>query len=217
MFFVYLLLGGPYEMVRDGVVIKDDMFVKGIVTPDCCIFSIYDFMQIVLGRDRDYVKKKWKTMCKRNSQFMYVEGVLGLEVPSSKTRKITAKQGASPGTTVAGLRAVLDVMGINQVSDANRKTLEDIFTRYATGERSMIVEVDLTAKEHKIPRFSYNFQPPSISHEPVASMIIEDARAGALEPDASEEGSIEWDFSSNEDHMVKSNKKRKKNICAVGH
>ena len=50
---VYLLLG----------VGKDDI-IKGIITPDGFhVFSIYDFMQIVLigGKSRDYVKKHGMT------------------------------------------------------------------------------------------------------------------------------------------------------------
>jgi hypothetical protein len=138
---------------------------------------------------------------------MYVPGTLDLLSPSTKMPKTQP----TAGTTVAGLRGVLDVLSRNHVTDANRKVLEDIFARYATGDRSMIVEIDLNAQEHpEVPHFNYNFQPPSVSHEPVASMILEDAGVDAPDSDASEEGSIEYDFGSTEDHIVKSNKKRKK-------
>jgi hypothetical protein len=112
------------------------------------------------------------------------------------------------GTTVAGLRAVLDVLGRSQVTDANRKGLEDIFARYHAGDTSMLVFVNLDDKEHaQIPRFSYNFQPPSVSNAPVASPIIQDTEAGAAEPASSRESSstsMEFDFFSTEDHMVRS-------------
>jgi hypothetical protein len=207
MSVAYLLLGGPDVSQRC------DPFVKGIVTPDRLhVFSIIDFLQIVLRVciNRKHAEKLWKTICKQNSQFMYVPGTLDLLAPSTKM----PENQPTAGTTVAGLRAVLDVLSRNHVTDANRKVLEDIFARYATGDRSMIVEIDLNAQEHpEVPHFNYNFQPPSVSHEPVASMILEDAGVDAPDSDASEEGSIEYDFGSTEDHIVKSNKKRKKSIC----
>jgi hypothetical protein len=103
------------------------------------------------------------------------------------------------------------------VTDANRKVLEDIFARHAADDWSMIVQIDLNAQEHpQVPHFNYNFQPPTASApEPVQSIIIEDPEAGAPEPDASADGSIEYDFTSTEDHIVKSNKKRKKNNPSI--
>ncbi len=134
---------------------------------------------------------------------MYVEGTLELAVPSSKMRKTTPKAGATTGTTVAGLRAVLDVLGRNQVTDANRKTIEDVFARYHAGDKSILAFVNINDKVHpQIPHFNYNFQPPTVSNAPVSSPIIEDT---AAEPAASRESSstsIEYDFTSTEDHMV---------------
>ena len=200
MSVAYLLLGGPDA--DQGF----DPYVKGIVTPDRFhVFEIYDFLQIVLteNRNRTGIKKLWKDICKQNAQFMYVEGTLDLLSPSSKMRKTEPKKGASPGTTVAGLHALLHVLGRNHVTDANRKVLEDIFARYHAGDRSMVVEIDLNAKVHDIPRFNYNFQPPSISHAPVASIVVEEAGAGAAE--SSRESSMsELDFDSTEVHMVRS-------------
>jgi hypothetical protein len=91
---------------------------------------------------------------------MYVGGTLELAVPSSKMRKTDPKKGATAGTTVAGLRAVLDVLNENQVTEENRKTLESIFARYAAGDQSMLVFVNINDEVHpQVPRFSYNFQP----------------------------------------------------------
>ena len=150
-----------------------DCFIGGIITPDGYhVFSIYEFLQKVLigNKNRTYVKKLWNTLCNQNSQFMYVQGTLSLAVPSSKM----PKREPTAGTTVAGLRGVLDVLG-NRVSEACRKTVEDIFARYAACDRSMIVEVNLNDHSYpQIPRFSYNLQPPTASaQEPVASMLIE--------------------------------------------
>jgi hypothetical protein len=166
MSVVYLLLGD-----RDAV-------VKGIITTDgFYIFSIYDFLQKVLigNKNRTYVKKLWTTLYNQNSQFMYVQGTLGLSVPSSKMPKTPP----TAVTTIAGLQGVLDVMG-NRVAEPCRKVLEDIFARYAAGDRSMVVVVNLNDTVHpKIPHFSYNLQPPTASPDVhVASMIIEEAGAG---------------------------------------
>ncbi len=175
MSVAYLLLGGPDADE------KCDTFVEGIVTPDRFhIFGIIDFLQISLRgkKTRKYAEKLWKTICRQNSQFMYVPGTLDLLVPSTNM----PKGKPTAGTTVAGLRAVLNVLGRNHVTDTNRKVLEDIFARYVAGDRSMIVEVDLNAHVHpQIPRFSYNFQPPTLSNTPIASIVIEDAEAGAVE------------------------------------
>ena len=61
-----------------------------------------------------------------------------------------------------------------------RQIVLGVFTRYMAGDRSMIVVVNLNDKEYpQIPRFSYNFQPPTASsQEPVDSIIVEDAGAG---------------------------------------
>ena len=150
MSVVYLLLGGHDEIV------------KGIITPDGFhIFSIYDFMQIVMiGRkSHTYVKREWNKLSSQHSHFMEVRGTLALAVPSSKM----PKKAPTAGTTVAGLKGVLDVLG-NSVAPARHKTVGDIFARYMLGDRSMVVEVNLNATVHpQIPRLSYNFQPPTAS------------------------------------------------------
>jgi hypothetical protein len=170
MSVVYLLLGG-----RDAI-------VSGIITPDGFhVFSIYDLLQIVLisgtepRKSRDEVRNAWKKLCRHNTQFKEVKGTLDLAVTSTKMR--TTKPIA--GTTVAGLKGVLDVLGNTVAADCH-KVLEDIFARYGAGDRSMIVVVNLNDKEHpQIPRFSYNFQPPTASSNvPVASIVVEDAGAG---------------------------------------
>ena len=132
MSVAYLLLGG-----RDAV-------VKGIITPDgFYVFSIYEFMEIVLigGKRRKYVVDLWDTLSRQNTQFMEVQGTLALAVPSKKMPKAAP----TAGTTVIGLRGVLDVLG-NRVSENCRKTVEYIFARYMLGDRSMIVEVNLNRK-----------------------------------------------------------------------
>jgi len=166
MSVVYLLLGG------------EDCIIGGIITPDGFhVFSIYDFLQIVLisGKSRKYVAKVWKDICRRHSHFMEVQGTLGLAVPSTKMRKAEP----TAGTTIMGLKGLLDVLG-NTVAAACRKVVEDIFARYIAGDRSMLVEVNLNDKEHpQIPDLNYNFQPPTASSNvPVASIVVEDAGAG---------------------------------------
>jgi hypothetical protein len=101
---------------------------------------------------------------------MYVPGTLDLAVRSSKMPKTPP----TAGTTIAGLKAVLDVLG-NRVAEPCRKVLEDIFARYASGDMSMVVVVNLNDTVHlNIPHFSYNLQPPTASSDvPVASMLIE--------------------------------------------
>jgi hypothetical protein len=180
MSVAYFLLGGPH--IDD----KCEPYLGGIITPDrCCVFSIYDFLQIALifsggkPRSRTYVENLWKTLCEHHPQFMEVNGTLDLAVTSTKM----PRKRPTAGTTVAGLRGVLDVLGTHHVTDANRKGLEDIFDRYHAGDKSMLVFVNLDDKEHpQIPRFNYNFQPPTASNAPVASVVVEDAEAGAPEP-----------------------------------
>jgi hypothetical protein len=197
MSVVYLLLGG-----RDAI-------VNGIITPEgFYVFSIYNFLEIVLisgtepRKSRDEVRNAWKKLCRHNTQFKEVKGILDLAVPSTKMRRTKP----TAGTTVVGLKGVLDVLG-NTVAADCRKVLEDIFARYGAGDRSMIVVVNLNDKEHpQIPRFSYNFQPPTASsQEPMDSIIIEDAEAGAAEPEPSSRESsrsMEFDFTSTEDHVI---------------
>ena len=204
MSVVYLLLGGPDADQ------KSEQYIGGIITPDhCLIFSIYDFLQKILmfinGKppSRMYVKDFWKKLCKRNSQFTQVQGTLDLAVRSSKMPKTPP----TAGTTVEGLRGLLDVLDSHHVTDANRKVLEDIFARYHAGDTSMLVFVNLDDKEHpQSPRFSYNVQPPSVSNAPVVSSVFQDNEAGAAEPASSRESSstsMQFDFTLTEDHIVR--------------
>ena len=190
MSVVYLLIGC-------------DGNVGGIITPDGFhVFSIYDFMQIVLigGKSRKYVQNLWNDICRQNAQFMQVQGTLALAVPSKKRRNTPP----TAGTTVVGLKGILDVLG-NRVAEARRETVEGIFARYMIGDWSMLVDVNLNATVNpQIPRLSYNFQPPTASNAPVASIVVEEAGAGVEEPDlSSRESSTEFDFSSNSDHVVR--------------
>jgi hypothetical protein len=159
MSVAYLLLGRP------DIDEKCDPFIKGIITPDRFhIFSIYDFLQKILigDKNRTYVKKLWTTLCHHHPQFMEVQGTLDLAVRSSKMPKTPP----TAGTTVAGLQGVLNVLGSHHVTDATRTVLEDIFARYAAGDMSMIVEVNLNDAEHpQVPLFNYNFQPPGVPQE----------------------------------------------------
>jgi hypothetical protein len=162
MSVAYLLLGG------------EDCFIGGIITPDGYhVFSIYEFLEKILigNKNHTYVKNLWNSVCNQNSQFMEVQGTLALAVPSSKM----PKREPTAGMTVAGLRAVLDVLG-NSVAPDRRKVVEDIFVRYMLGDRSMVVEVNLHHQQHpQIPRLSYNFQPPTASaQEPVVSIVVDD-------------------------------------------
>ena len=187
MSVAYLLLGGEY------------CFIGGIITPDGYhVFSIYEFLEKILigNKNHTYVKNLWNSVCNQNSQFMEVQGTLALAVPSSKMPKKTP----TAGTTVAGLKGVLDVLG-NSVAPARRKTVEDIFARYMLGDWSMLVYVNLNATVHpQIPRLSYNFQPPTASsNAPVASIIIEDAGP----PSDEDSDSMQFDFSSTADHIVR--------------
>jgi hypothetical protein len=92
--------------------------------------------------------------------------------------------------TVPGLKALLDVLGNHQVSAACRRVVEDIFARYMLGDKSMLVQINLNDKVHRIPSFSYNFQPPTArAPEPGASSVS-----------ASRESSTQYDFTSTDDH-----------------
>jgi hypothetical protein len=104
---------------------------------------------------------------------MEVQETLALAVPSTKMPKTPP----TAGTTILGLKGVLDVLG-NFVTEGCRKAVEDIFARYMAGDMSMLVHVNLNQNEHpQIPHFNYNLQPPTApSQVPVDSIIIEDVR-----------------------------------------
>ena len=180
MSVVYLLFGRG-----------NDEIIKGIITPDGFhVFSIYDFLRIVLigNKSRKYVQNLWKNICRQNAQFMHVEGTLALAVPSSKMRKTDPTKGATAGTTVVGLQAILNVLGNHLVDPDYRKVVEDIFARYMAGNMSNIIAVNLNDKEHpQIPPNTYNFEPPT---------------ASAQEPSSRESSGTEFDFTSMEDHVV---------------
>lgn len=180
MSVVYLLLGG-----RDAI-------VRGIFTPDGYhVFSIYEFLEIVLigNKNRTYVKKLWKNICRQHPHFMEVQGTLALAVPSTKMPKTPP----TAGTTILGLKGVLDVLG-NFVTEGCRKAVEDIFARYMAGDMSMLVHVNLNATVHpQIPPNSYNFQPPTVSSN--MSTPVPSSRESSTY--------TEFDFTSTEDHIVR--------------
>jgi len=150
MFVVYLLLGGR------------DASVGGIITPDGFhVFSIYDFMQLVISgkgprKSRKYVLNLWNDICRQNSQFTEVKGTLDVAVPSTKMKKTP-----TAGMSVMGLQALLHVLG-NQVSATLRPFVEATLANYMAGDRCMTIEVDLNATVHpQIPSFHPNFMPPN--------------------------------------------------------
>ena len=68
----------------------------------------------------------------------------------------------------------------------------------------MLVFVNINDKVHpQIPRFNYNFQPPTVSNAPIASIVDENAEAGAA-TSSRESSGTEFDFASTEDHEVRS-------------
>ena len=86
---------------------------------------------------------------------------MALAVPNKKRRNTPP----TAGMTVAGLQALLDVLG-NRVAEARRKVVGDIFARYILGDWSMLVYVNLNATVHpQIPHLSHNFHPPFSSTE----------------------------------------------------
>jgi hypothetical protein len=182
MSVVYMLLGRPNAFGN-----KCDAICKGILTPDNYhVFSILDFLQIVLSscpepqKSRKAVQKLWRDVCRCNAQFMEVQGTLGLAVPTPKMRKTDPKAGATAGMTVPGLRALLDVIGNHQVSAACRRVVEDIFARYMLGDKSMLVQINLNDKVHRIPSFSYNFQPPTAREPEAGASSVSTSRESSI-------------------------------------
>ncbi len=177
-----MLLGRPNAFGN-----KCDAICKGILTPDNYhVFSILDFLQIVLSscpepqKSRKAVQKLWRDVCRCNAQFMQVQGTLTLAVPTPKMRKTDPKAGATAGMTVPGLKALLDVLGNHQVSADCRRVVEDIFARYMLGDKSMLVQINLNDKVHRIPSFSYNFQPPTAREPESGASSVSTSRESSI-------------------------------------
>ena len=152
MYAVYLKFGS--HMTLRGMVAWDGMHV----------FSILDFMMLIChNKTEKYAKRIWNNLKKDTAKFMELQHYFGSSVPNTDV---------IPGTTVMGLRALMNVLG-NTVNEDFRPLVEDTFARYIAGDWSMLTVVDWNSPVHEQNlRQHYNFKPLT------ASIIIEDAGAG---------------------------------------
>ena len=143
--------------------IVDDVSVRGITTLDGIhIFSAYDFISAVCKKTGSYSRLLWKRLICDTSKFKHVNEDLLLASTSTKIRRRV-----TPGLTVSGLQRLLHIIHKKMPEDSHT-IVESILSLYMTGDRSMIIEVDLNstvtlfdAKSYRdILSLHYNFEPP---------------------------------------------------------
>ena len=77
--------------------------VRGITTRDGIqVFSTYDFLSILFQKTGSYSRLLWKRLISKTSEFIEVEKVLVLAIPSTKRIKHR-----TPGMTVMGLQKLI--------------------------------------------------------------------------------------------------------------
>lgn len=129
-----------------------DATVKGITTSDGMkVFSATDFIKIVCRKTGSYARLLWSRLIRDTSKFTEVREALVLAIPSTKLMKLT-----TPGMTITGLQELLCLL---KVDEDIRPIVEDTFTRYMSGDTSMLIEVDLNSTVSP-ENLHYNFEPP---------------------------------------------------------
>jgi hypothetical protein len=168
-------------------IVMDNALIRGITTYDNMqVFAVYDYINIVCRKTGQYAKRVWRELIRDTSKFSEVQKELLLAIPSTKIMNFK-----TPGMTVMGLQRLLYILD-KKVDQDLRPIVYMTLARYIEGDRSMVIEVDLSVTSHgpiqktkdilarhntlfntklhgNLLRLHYNFEPPKTTmHTTVA-------------------------------------------------
>jgi hypothetical protein len=120
-----------------------DATVRGATTyDDKQVFSVYDSMALFCGKSEAYARKTWSRLISEDSEFKDEMESLVSTVTLRHSGKTTSYH--TPAMTLQGLQRLLVILGGKVAADFRTLVL-GVFTRYNSGDLSMIEEIQSNA------------------------------------------------------------------------
>ena len=117
-----------------------DATVRGMTTrDDMQVFSAFDFIGLVCKKTGAYSRQVWKSLIDTDSIFKKeIEFTMEFSLYRNGTMKMTSRQ--TPIMTLRALHRLVMILG-GKVAAEFRQIVEGVFTRFQSGDLSMIEEI----------------------------------------------------------------------------
>ncbi len=143
-----------------------DATVRGATTRDGLqVFSVFDCISLVCNKTSAYSRQIWKRLISDNSDYKVELEALVSTVTLCHTGKNTSYH--TPAMTLRGLQRLVQILG-SKVAANFRVILEGTFTRYMSGDLSMIEEIRANAASSAPLHQTYR---QALAQEPVTTII----------------------------------------------
>jgi hypothetical protein len=153
-----------------------DATVRGAITSDKeHVFCVFDFINLACNKRDTFGNKVWERLtCKKSvykeeldelSTKEFVNGLFGQDDQISHIKKMRRRR--VPVMTLRGLQRLMMILG-GKVASEFRHLVEGVFTRYMSGDRSMLQEVEANAASSAPIHQSYR---QALAQEPVTNTV----------------------------------------------
>ena len=123
--------------------LTSDATVRGATTHDGLqVFAVFDCISLVCQKSSSYSRQIWKRLISDDSDYKLELEALVTTVTLCHTGKNTSYH--TPAMTLRGLQRLVQILGSKVAADF-RVILETTFTRYMSGDVSMIEEIRTNA------------------------------------------------------------------------
>jgi hypothetical protein len=142
-----------------------DATVRGATTRDGIqVFAVYDIMALVCQKSEAYARTTWWRLIEKSE---YKEELEGLVYSVTLRNAANNKPYDTPAMTLRGLQRLVTVLG-GKVAAEFRQIVEGVFTRYMSGDLSMIEEIRTNAASTAPVHQAYR---QALAQEPVADSV----------------------------------------------
>ncbi len=144
-----------------------DVTVRGTTTPDGMqVFSVYDFINLVCQKTGSYSRQVWMRLMnshfKDELEFNFISARTHLYQHGTSGGKSTNR---TPAMTLRGLQRLLLILD-NKVAAEFRQIVEGVFTRFQSGDLTMIEEIRSNAASSAPIHQAYR---QALAQEPVTN------------------------------------------------
>jgi hypothetical protein len=154
-----------------------DATVRGTITADGQqVFSVFNFINLVCDKNGTFGNKVWERLTSKDSIFKneldelstkeFVNGLIGQDDQISHIKKMRRRR--TPVMTLRGLQRLLMILGSKVATDF-RQIVEGTFTRYMSGDLSMVQEIRTNAASSDPVHQAYR---QALTQEPVTNMTV---------------------------------------------
>jgi hypothetical protein len=149
-----------------------DATVRAMITAEGeHVVSVYDFMNLACpGNSKSWASVTWSNLIKENSQFRHELSFTMVHLKYLGVRKgNNTRSCKTPVMTLRGLQRLLMILGGRVAADF-RQIVEGVFTRYISGDRTMLEEIRANAVSTAPIHQAYR---QALAQEPVVNSIGE--------------------------------------------